>query len=145
MCRLSFTILWIFSIVFLAIVHLMPSTIAGIFTPHPQTIQTATVSMRCWSWSVIGMSLFNMYNSIFQAVGKWKTSLFLAILRLGIIFTVLSFVMNALFGVSGLMWVQAITDSVSFVIAAILYSRLKKSVLSTIKAEEKTSWAGHGF
>lgn len=132
-CRLSFRILWIFSIIFLIIVQLVPEAIAGVFTPHAETIQTAATFMRCWSWCVIGMSLFNMYNSVFQAVGKWKTSLFLAVLRLGIIFTVLSFVMDALWGVTGLMWVQAVTDTVSFVIAAILYARFKKSVIREAK------------
>ena len=132
-CSLSFKILWIFSIVFLAIVQFMPAAIAGIFTPHKETIEVAATFMRCWSWCVIGMSLFNMYNSVFQAVGKWKTSLLLAVLRLGVIFTVLSFVLDAIFGVAGLMWVQAITDTVSFVIAAILYAGFKKSVIKEAK------------
>ena len=48
--------------------------------------------------------------------------------------TVLSFVLDALFGVTGLMWVQAITDTVSFVIAAVLYARFKKSVVKEAKA-----------
>lgn len=132
-CSLSFKILWVFSIIFLVIVQLFPEAIAGIFTPHAETIQTAAAFMRCWSWCVIGMSLFNMYNSVFQAVGKWKTSLLLAVLRLGIIFTVLSFIMDAIWGVTGLMWVQAVTDTVSFVIAAFLYVRFKKSVIKEAK------------
>lgn len=132
-CSLSFKILWVFSIIFLIIVQLMPEAIAGIFTPHAETIQVAAAFMRCWSWCVIGMSLFNMYNSVFQAVGKWKTSLLLAVLRLGIIFTVLAFVMDAIWGVTGLMWVQAVTDTISFIIAAVLYARFKKSIMKEIK------------
>lgn len=132
-CSLSFKILWIFSILFLVIVQLMPAAIAGVFTPHAETIQVAATFMRCWSWCVIGMSLFNMYNSVFQAVGKWKISLFLAVLRLGIIFTVLSFVMDAIWGVTGLMWVQAVTDTLAFLIAAVLYARFKKSVIRGAK------------
>lgn len=134
-CSLSFKILWVFSLIFLVIIQVFPKQIAGVFTPHPETIQVAAIFMRCWSWCVIGMSLFNMYNSIFQAVGKWKVSLLLAVLRLGVIFTVLSFVLDAMFGVTGLMWVQAITDTVSCIIAAILYERFTQSVLSG----EKTS------
>lgn len=127
-CRLSFIILWIFSVLFLLIVQLIPETIVRIFTPDIQTIEAGSIFMRCWSWCVIGMSLFNMYNSIFQAVGKWKTSLTLAILRLGIIFSVLCFVLDYIFGVRGLMWVQAITDTLSYFIAMMLYNRFKKSI-----------------
>lgn len=133
-CSLSFKIIWIFSIIFLIIIQFMPAAIAGIFTPHEETIQVAATFMRCWSWCVIGMSLFNMYNSIFHAVGKWKTSLLLAVLRLGIIFTVLSYVMDALWGVTGLMWVQAVTDTLSFIIAAVLYARFKKSIMKEAKS-----------
>lgn len=64
-CRLSFIILWIFSVLFLLIVQLIPETIVRIFTPDIQTIEAGSIFMCCWSWCVIGMSLFNMYNSIF--------------------------------------------------------------------------------
>ena len=101
-CRLSFLILLFFSVIFLAIVQLIPDAIVRMFIDHAETIAVGSVFMRCWSWCVIGMSLFNMYNSIFQAVGKWKTSLFLAVLRLGVIFTALCFILNAWFGVTGL-------------------------------------------
>lgn len=82
--------------------------------------------MRCWSWSVIGMCLFNLYNSIFQSFGKWKTSLILSILRLGVIFVILCFVLDYFFKLKGLMWVQAITDTLSCIIAIVLYYIMKK-------------------
>lgn len=100
-------------------------------------IAVGSVFMRCWSWCVIGMSLFNMYNSIFQAVGKWKISLLLAVLRLGVIFTVLSLALNALFGGSGLMWVQAITDTLSCLIAMALYQHFKRSLADEFAREDR--------
>lgn len=128
-CRLSFIILLIFSVIFLIIVQLIPSQIVRLFINHEKTIEVGSTFMRCWSWCVIGMSLFNMYNSIFQAVGRWKTSLFLTVLRLGIIFVSLSFLLDYLFGVTGLMWVQAITDTLSCIIAMIMYYLFKKSLV----------------
>ena len=136
-CSLSFKILLIFSVVFLIIVQLIPEAIVQVFLSSngtnpdevARTIELGGTFMRCWSWCVIGMSLFNMYNSIFQAVGRWKTSLLLAVLRLGVIFCGLSFLLDALFGVTGLMWVQAITDTVSCLIAVALYERFKRSLL----------------
>lgn len=131
-CRLSFKILLVFSIIFLVIVQLFPDKIVGLFIDHQQTIEVGSVFIRCWSWCVIGMSLFNMYNSIFQAVGKWKTSLLLAILRLGVIFSVLCIVLDKIFGVTGLMWVQAITDTTSCLIAMALYANFKHSIIREI-------------
>lgn len=127
-CRLSFIILLIFSVIFLIIVQFIPGPIVKLFIDHEETIEVGSVFMRYWSWCVIGMSLFNMYNSIFQAVGRWKTSLFLTVLRLGVIFIALSFLLDYLFGVTGLMWVQAITDTLSCIIAMIMYYLFKKSL-----------------
>lgn len=140
-CRLAFRILWVFSVVFLLIVQLIPGPIVRLFIDHQETIEVGSVFMRCWSWCVIGMSLFNMYNSIFQAVGKWKTSLLLAVLRLGVIFSVLSVALNALFGVSGLMWVQAVTDTVSCLIAMVLYEHFKKSIAKEFSAQAEETTA----
>lgn len=134
-CRLSFIVLLIFSLIFLVIVQLIPGTIVRLFIDHQETIQVGSIFMRYWSWCVIGMSLFNMYNSIFQAVGKWKTSLLLAVLRLGIIFSVLCFVLDALFGVTGLMWVKAITDTVSCLVAMYLYMRFKRNIMGEISLQ----------
>lgn len=134
-CSLSFKILWVFSVAFLVIVQLIPGTIVRIFTPNEETIEVGSVFMRCWSWCVIGMSLFNMYNSIFQAVGKWRISLLLAVLRLGVIFSALCLALDALFGVSGLMWVQAITDTLSCLIAMALYAQFKKSISKEFDVE----------
>ena len=142
-CRLSFVILWIFSIFFLVVVQIIPQTIVAIFTPDRNTIEVGSIFMRCWSWCVIGMSLFNMYNSIFQAVGKWKTSLILAILRLGIIFPVFSITMNIFWGVTGLMWVQTITDSLSCLLAVILYSHFKKKLEKQFSQQQPENSTPH--
>ena len=136
-CNLSFVVLLIFSLLFLVIVQLIPETIVRLSINHEETIEVGGEFIRRWSWCVVGMSLFNMYNSIFQAVGKWKTSLLLAVLRLGVIFTILSFVMDALFGVSGLMWVQAIVDTISCLIAMVLYHGFKKSVMQEIHSQQE--------
>lgn len=69
-CRLSFLILFLFSLIFLVIVQLFPGAIVRLFIDHAQTIEVGSVFMRCWSWCVIGMSLFNMYNSIFR---RWAS------------------------------------------------------------------------
>lgn len=131
-CRLSFFILLVFSVVFLTVVQLFPGPIVRLFIDHAETIEVGSVFMRCWSWCVVGMSLFNMYNSIFQAVGKWKTSLLLAVLRLGEIFSVLCLLLDHFFGVSGLMWVQAITDTVACLIAMAMIAALYQQRCSKV-------------
>lgn len=125
--HLSFVVLWIFSIVCLIFVQLIPDTIIKLFIDEPQTIIVGGEFIRRWSWCIIGMCLFNMYNSIFQAVGRWKTSLALAVIRFCVIFPLLCFTMDAFFGVKGLMWVQSITDTIALVLSMICFRLFIKS------------------
>ncbi len=55
-CRLSFIILLIFSVIFLVVVQLIPELIVRLFIDHAETIAVGGVFMRCWSWCVIGMT-----------------------------------------------------------------------------------------
>lgn len=133
--RLAFIILWIFSIAFLVLVQLIPDTIISLFIDDADVIAVGGDFIRRWSWCVIGMCLFNMYNSIFQAVGRWKTSLVLAVLRFCVIFPALCFILDAIVGVKGLMWVQAITDTLALFLSMACFSFFKKSLAQ--KATEK--------
>ncbi len=136
--RLSFIILWIFSIVFLAVVQFIPDTIIKLFIDDAQTIAAGGVFIRRWSWCTIGMCLVAMYDSIFQAVGKWKTSLVVAVLRFCIIFPALCFGLDALFGSDGLMWVQPITDTIALLIAMAFFKRFRASLAHKHANEPQT-------
>ena len=137
--RLSFIILWIFSILFLVLVQFIPDTIIRLFIDDAETIAVGGDFIRRWSWCAIGMCLVAMYDSIFQAVGKWKTSLFVAVLRFCIIFPCLCFGLDALFGSVGLMWVQPITDTLALLIAMAFFKHFKKSLSHTPEAEMEVS------
>lgn len=140
--KLSFIILWIFSILFLAVVQLIPDVVIKLFIDDVQTIAVGGVFIRRWSWCAIGMCLVAMYDSIFQAVGKWKTSLFVAVLRFCIIFPCLCFALDAVFGSDGLMWVQPITDTLALFIAMAFFRHFKNS-LSAKEASKPTIPAVH--
>lgn len=62
----------------------------------------------------------------FQAMGKFKESLVCSVIRKGVLDIPLLFLMNALSGLYGCMWVQPIVDMISLVAAAAFYFSLKK-------------------
>lgn len=136
--KLSFIILWIFSIAFLLLVQLVPDQIVKLFIDDARTIAAGGVFIRRWSWCAIGMCLVAMYDSIFQAVGKWKTSLLVAVLRFCVIFPCLCFVLDSVFGSDGLMWVQPITDTLALLLAMFFFRRFRQSlsVAHEVRQEE---------
>lgn len=135
--RLAFIILWIFSIAFLVLVQLIPDLFIKMFIDDAATIAVGEVFIRRWSWCAIGMCLVAMYDAIFQAVGKWKTSLLVAVIRFIVVFPAFCFILDAAFGADGLMWVQPIADTIALLLAAILFNRFKESLAKHSEEEKK--------
>jgi len=66
------------------------------------------------------------FNFTFQAIGKGKQSLILAISRQGFVFFPMVFLMNHLFQVYGIVWAQPVADVVSIIMAIIMFIGLNK-------------------
>lgn len=137
--KLSFIILWIFSVLFLLLVQLIPDSFIRMFIDDADTIAVGEVFIRRWSWCAIGMCLVALYDAIFQAVGKWKTSLVVAVIRFIVVFPAFCFILDALFGADGLMWVQPIADTVALGLAAIFFMHFKRSLAKHSKEERQNS------
>ena len=106
------------------------------FIDDAATIAVGEVFIRRWSWCAVGMCLVAMYDAIFQAVGKWKTSLLVAVIRFIVAFPAFCFILDAFFGADGLMWVQPIADTIALVLAAILFRYFKKSLAKHTENEQ---------
>ena len=64
----------------------------------------------------------------FQAMGMGKQSLFLTSCRQGLINIPLLFLMNALFGVYGVVWTQFVADLLTAVLSVVLYRRMVRTL-----------------
>jgi Na+-driven multidrug efflux pump len=65
-----------------------------------------------------------LLNSMFQAMGQWKQSMFLSIFRQGLLLIPLLILLNRVMGLYGLIWSQPIADTISMVLGIILYRAL---------------------
>jgi len=69
-------------------------------------------------------------------MGKGKESLFLAICRRGLTNIPFLFIMNYFFGLFGIAWTQAASDSVTLIISFAMYRRLLKGLNIEETSEE---------
>ena len=137
--KLSFIILWVFSILFLLLVQLLPDSFIRMFIDDAETVAVGEVFIRRWSWCAIGMCLVALYDAIFQAVGKWKTSLPVAVIRFLVVFPAFCFILDAAFGADGLMWVQPIADTIALILVAVLFMHFKRSLAKHTEQTGKIS------
>lgn len=123
-CKYSFLILFSFVAVLFALYQLIPNLLMQIFVSDGATVELGESFLRCWSFCVPGMTFIFLFNSIFQAMGMWKRSLLLSVMRQGLIFIPCLFLMNAVMGMYGLVWAQPVADSISLLAGIGLYLRV---------------------
>ena len=120
-CRCSFLILFVFIAGFFAMYQLIPETLMRVFVSDPATVELGVTFLVRWSVCVPGMTFIFLFNSIFQAMGMWKRSLLLSLLRQGGIFIPCLILMNRVVGMYGLVWAQPVADWISLVLGILLY------------------------
>ena len=96
------------------------------FIHDPETVHYGTQFLRARCIATPLMFLcFSMFHFT-QAIGRGKESFFLAVVR-QIVFNIPTlFLFNALFGVMGIVWTQAIADFFVVIVSYVLYARIRK-------------------
>jgi len=98
------------------------------FISDPATVELGTVFLkaRCFAPPFMFLS-FNMVNFM-QAIGKGKTSFLLCVIRQICLNIPLLFPLNFIFGMTGIIWTQAIADCINVVISYVIYFRVMKKI-----------------
>ena len=108
----------------LVLYRMFASEFIRAFIDDLQTVAFGTefLKIRCFAPAFMFLS-FHMVHFM-QAVDRGKTSLWLAVIRqLGLNIPIL-FLMNLLFGMTGIVWTQTVADIINVVISYIIYHRV---------------------
>ena len=103
--------------------RLFATNIIGAFISDAETITYGTefLKARCFAPPFMILS-FHMVNFM-QAVGKGKISFYLAVIRQLCLNIPILFILNYFFGMSGIIWTQAIADFINVVISYLIYHK----------------------
>ena len=107
--------------------QLFAPQIVDVFNGDAAVVEMGTQFLRVLCIAV-PLMIFNVQISFtFQAMGMGKQSLILSSLRQGVVNIPLLFVMNAAFGLMGIVWTQLISDIITAIVSYIVYhSSIKK-------------------
>ena len=125
--KLGCTVSLVFSLLCLMIYELFAPWLSSVFISDPDTIQYSTGFLRCMVTAMPMMSVCYPMIIQFQAMGRFRESMICSILRKGALDIPLLFLMNALFGLYGCMWVQPVVDTVSLIVAGKFYRTLGRA------------------
>jgi putative MATE family efflux protein len=119
--RDSYILLGVYCGACLVLIQLLPGTLIRAFIPEEQTVAIGVGFLRRWILCAPGMCFVQLFNCIFQAMGKWKQSMFLSLFRQGLLLIPLLIILNQVLGLYGLIWSQPIADTISLVVGAAIY------------------------
>lgn len=118
----------VFSVICVVLYRLFAPYIMQAFISDAQTVRFGTefLQARCFATPFMFLS-FHMVHFM-QAVDRGKHSFYLAVIRQLCLNIPMLFVLNWLFGMSGIVWTQMIADLINVVISYIIYSRVIRKI-----------------
>ena len=96
------------------------------FIPDETTVALGARFLRIRTLATIMMFLSFIYVHFFQAVGMGRHALWLAVLRWAAVNIPMLFLLNALFGMYGLVWSQVVSDSMVALFSYFVYRDFRK-------------------
>lgn len=115
-----------FSLCCLILFEIFAEPLVGLFIENPQTVAYGASFLRLMVTAMPLMSVCYPMIVQFQAMGKAGESLICSVLRKGVLDIPLLFIMDALLPLYGCMLVQPTVDSISLIVALLLYRRIRK-------------------
>lgn len=106
-----------------------------LFIADTQTVELASqfLRIRVLATPLMFLSFFTVY--LFQAFGKGQISLFLGVTRWLVFNIPMLFILNAIFGMFGIVWSQATADILTVALSLYVY-RTYRPVMETVPAKE---------
>ena len=94
------------------------------FIDEDATVGLGAQFLRIACLGTVPMTLFFLFNTTFQAMGKGKQSFFLVFVRQVVLNLSILFAFEALFGMIGIVWTQPVGDLLAAGIAWVLFERV---------------------
>jgi len=116
------------SVFFLVIFYFFAGKMIQIFINNEQVVAYGVQIMRALIIALPFAGIQFLVRVSFQALGKGKPALILALSRQGLFYIPILFTLNYLFGFSGFIYAQPIANILTFVLAIILFQRIKYQI-----------------
>ena len=134
--KLSLGLGLVIAAVSIGLYELFAQQLIGVFIDDAQTVAMATsfLRVRVLATPLMFMSFFTVH--LFQAFGQGDKALFLGVMRWLAFNIPMLYLLNALFGMYGIVWGQVIADGINVVLSAFVYGRYRPKALPAQRTAE---------
>lgn len=111
--------LWILACQLL--VALVPTFLVNLLIPTGESVPIAVSYLRTWIFCVIGFGFIELFNAVFQSIGRWKISMANTIINKGLLLTPVMVLLANSKGIGGIILSQPITENATALVLLIIY------------------------
>ena len=109
-----------------ALCWLIPGGLIGLFTENPETITIGIMALHIISLGFILSAVSVTSSGALEALGQGMASLVISVMRYVAVIIPAAFVLSRLIGVTGVWWAFVCTESVTAMVAYVLYRKVWK-------------------
>jgi len=109
-----------------ALCWLIPGELIGLFTENPETITIGIAALHIISLGFILSAVSVTSSGALEALGRGMASLVISVMRYVAVIIPAAFVLSRLIGVNGVWWAFVCTESVTAMVAYVLYRKVWK-------------------
>ena len=109
-----------------ALCWLIPGELIGLFTENPETITIGIAALHIISLGFILSAVSVTSSGALEALGRGMASLVISVMRYVAVIIPAAFVLSHLIGVTGVWWAFVCTESVTAMVAYVLYRKVWK-------------------
>ncbi len=116
------------ALVSIAMYELFAPYIMRVFIGDAQTVALGTnfLRIRCLATILMFLSFFHVH--LFNSFGRGKEALFLGVMRWAAFNIPMLFLLNALWGMYGIVWAQFLADILTVIMSVLVYQRFMKQM-----------------
>lgn len=108
------------------IVASIPTVIVNLLIPSGESVNVAVSYLRVWIFCVIGFGFVELFNAVFQSIGRWKISMANTVINKGLMLTPVMVFLANLKGIDGIVISQPITENITAAVLFIIYLIIMK-------------------
>ena len=109
-----------------ALCWLIPGGLIGLFTENPETVTIGITALHIISLGFILSAVSVTSSGALEALGQGMASLVISVMRYVAVIIPAAFVLSRLIGVTGVWWAFVCTESVTAMVAYVLYRKVWK-------------------
>ena len=118
--------------VIVVLIELFPVSLAGLFASDQATIESTTLFLRCSIPGALFAAAFLFFNASVVAFGKWKQGVVLNIMRQAVFFVPTIYMLNRLFGITGLAVSYFVSEVLNFLVCGAIYLTVFRRIMRSL-------------